>query len=340
MIVTCLHFMLLFVYLLQYISANTEINHHHSSHFRGRKLSDTEKEKYLIQLFNDPILPTSSSKSLLFGGNGADEDERYQCPKPQSDEKKLNDFHVRGTNLGGWLVLEPWITPSIFYQFLGASDKWGDDAPSKVGFDSYTFCTALGDEEANRQLQQHWNTWVTEKEIKELADAGVDTLRIPIADWMFVEYEPFVGCWDGSIDQLNRVLDLMGKYNMKALLDVHCMRDSQNGLDNSGDTKYYRWLGTKSTLGAAVYQHWEIRGAAWLGNYDLESESYLDLNATNFFHGLKVIDTIIDMYKDNPVVWGIEPVNEPWDKTEWKVRNYTMTINFFLFIDIISHSRF
>ena len=26
---------------------------------------------------------------------------------------------IRGVNLGGWMVLEPWITPSLFYQFLG-----------------------------------------------------------------------------------------------------------------------------------------------------------------------------------------------------------------------------
>jgi hypothetical protein len=52
-----------------------------------------------------------------------------------------NKFHFRGTALGGWLVLEPWITPSLFYQFLGVSEKWGLDAASHVGLDSYTFCT-------------------------------------------------------------------------------------------------------------------------------------------------------------------------------------------------------
>jgi glucan 1,3-beta-glucosidase len=26
---------------------------------------------------------------------------------------------IVGVNLGGWMVLEPWITPSLFYQFLG-----------------------------------------------------------------------------------------------------------------------------------------------------------------------------------------------------------------------------
>lgn len=30
-----------------------------------------------------------------------------------------NGYHLRGVNLGSWMVLEPWITPSMFFQFLG-----------------------------------------------------------------------------------------------------------------------------------------------------------------------------------------------------------------------------
>ena len=30
-----------------------------------------------------------------------------------------------GTNLGGWMVLEPWITPSLFYRFLGKTKSEG-----------------------------------------------------------------------------------------------------------------------------------------------------------------------------------------------------------------------
>ena len=36
-------------------------------------------------------------------------------------------WKVQGTSLGGWLVLEPWLTPSLFYQFLGADVKYGPD---------------------------------------------------------------------------------------------------------------------------------------------------------------------------------------------------------------------
>ncbi len=44
----------------------------------------------------------------------------YSCTS--TDNVLRNDFHWRGTNLGGWIVLEPWITPSLFYQFLGLSE--------------------------------------------------------------------------------------------------------------------------------------------------------------------------------------------------------------------------
>jgi hypothetical protein len=43
--------------------------------------------------------------------------EMYTCQK-----KGHNHFHLTGTALGGWLVLEPWITPSLFYQFLGETE--------------------------------------------------------------------------------------------------------------------------------------------------------------------------------------------------------------------------
>jgi hypothetical protein len=48
-----------------------------------------------------------------------------------STQTCLGDSHVRpfnnqirGVNLGGWMVLEPWITPSLFYQFLGGNQSY------------------------------------------------------------------------------------------------------------------------------------------------------------------------------------------------------------------------
>ena len=71
-------------------------------------------------------------------------------------QKEDGDPTMRGVNIGGWLVLEPWITPSLFYRFLGNTQSDG------VGFDSYTLCEVLGAEEGNRVMRAHWDAWVTE----------------------------------------------------------------------------------------------------------------------------------------------------------------------------------
>ena len=44
-----------------------------------------------------------------------------------------DDWRVSGTSLGGWLVLEPWLTPSLFYQFLGADETYGPALCQKQG---------------------------------------------------------------------------------------------------------------------------------------------------------------------------------------------------------------
>ena len=80
------------------------------------------------------------------------------------------------------MVLEPWITPSLFYQFLG-----GDENSS--AFDMYTFCETLGAEEGNQQLRRHWETWVTKDIIQKLAQSGaVNSFRLPLGDFQFVPY--------------------------------------------------------------------------------------------------------------------------------------------------------
>ena len=57
----------------------------------------------------------------------------------------------------------------------------------------------------------------------------METLRIPVGDWMYEPYAPYEGCWDGALEELERVLRLIEKHGMTALIDLHAMRLSQNG---------------------------------------------------------------------------------------------------------------
>jgi glucan 1,3-beta-glucosidase len=143
---------------------------------------------------------------------------------------------IVGTNIGGWMVLEPWITPSLFYRFLGNTKDQG------VGMDSYTFCEALGPEEGNRVMRSHWDNWVTEAHIKGLADREVEVVRLPIGDWTTTPYGPYIGCMDGAAEKIEWFLDTAAKYGLKVLLDVHALKDSQNGFDNSGQALDLEWV--------------------------------------------------------------------------------------------------
>jgi hypothetical protein len=80
---------------------------------------------------------------------------------------------VRGVNLGGWFVLEQWITPSTF-------DQWANGSGV---VDEYTYFQALGRSEATSRLTQHWNTWVTQAAFQSIAAAGLNHVRIPIRYW-------------------------------------------------------------------------------------------------------------------------------------------------------------
>jgi glucan 1,3-beta-glucosidase len=100
--------------------------------------------------------------------------------------------------------------------------------------DSYTFCEALGPVEGNAVMRSHWDNWVTEDIIKGLADRNVEVVRLPIGDWTTTPYGPYIGCMDGAAEKIEWFLDTAAKYGLKVLLDVHALKDSQNGFDNSG----------------------------------------------------------------------------------------------------------
>lgn len=68
---------------------------------------------------------------------------------------------VRGANIGGWLVLEPWITPGVF-------SATGNDAV----VDEWTFCQLQERSVAQGALQTHWETFYTESDFKAIAAAG------------------------------------------------------------------------------------------------------------------------------------------------------------------------
>jgi len=129
---------------------------------------------------------------------------------------------VRGVNLGGWLVLEPWITPSIF-----------DNTGNSAIVDEWTFGQLQSHSTALSTLTQHWNTWITESDFAAIAAAGLNHVRIPIGYWAFEvgPGEPYI---TGQLPYLQKAVTWAGNNGLKVIVDLHGAPGSQNGFDNSG----------------------------------------------------------------------------------------------------------
>ncbi|EIN13909.1 exo-beta-1,3-glucanase [Punctularia strigosozonata HHB-11173 SS5] len=129
---------------------------------------------------------------------------------------------VRGVNLGGWLVLEPWITPSLF------------DATGNANIvDEWTFGQLQSKSTATAALQNHWNTWITESDFAAIAGAGLNHVRLPIGYWAFDVSggEPYI---QGQLPYLQKAVTWAGNHGLKLIVDLHGAPGSQNGFDNSG----------------------------------------------------------------------------------------------------------
>lgn len=117
---------------------------------------------------------------------------------------------VYGVNLGGWFVLEPWITPSLFAE-------WSTNQQAK---DEYTYTQTLGKEEAFRRLSNHWKTWITRDDFAQIAKAGLNHVRIPIGYWAVapIPGDPYV---QGQLRVLDQAIRWARDYGLKVILDLH-----------------------------------------------------------------------------------------------------------------------
>ncbi|KAL7422509.1 hypothetical protein Q5752_003157 [Cryptotrichosporon argae] len=129
---------------------------------------------------------------------------------------------IRGVNIGGWLVLEPWITPSLF-------TATGNDAI----IDEWTFGSMQDYDTALAALTTHWDTWITETDFANIAAAGLNHVRIPIGYWAYdvSDGEPYV---QGQAAYLEQAIGWARNHGLKVMVDLHGVPGSQNGYDNSG----------------------------------------------------------------------------------------------------------
>lgn len=207
-----------------------------------------------------------------------------------------DDRPIRGVNLGGWLVLEPFLTPSLFNYDLSLGIV-----------DEYTLSKYINDtkgpDAVKDLLETHYSSFVNETTFKEIAEAGLDHVRIPFGYWAVKVWPGDVFLPQVSWRYMLRGIEWARKYGLRVNIDLHSVPGGQNGWNHSGRQGVVQWLnGTQGEL---------------YGNRTLEIHQQL---ATFFAQ---------DRYKNIVTIYGL--VNEPrmtglnvtvvdnWTKTAYKL---------------------
>ena len=120
---------------------------------------------------------------------------------------------LKGMNLGGWLVLEKWMTPSIFAGTTARNEF--ELSRTKQGRES---------------IKKHHKTFIVEKDLKWLKEQGVEILRVPIGYWVFGDDKRYVG----AIERLDWLVTTSLSYGFKVLIDLHAAPGAQNNAAHSG----------------------------------------------------------------------------------------------------------
>lgn len=137
--------------------------------------------------------------------------------------KGREGMNIKGVNLGNWLVLEKWMSPSLF--------------EGTTAEDEYYLPTQLSGEVYEARIRTHRSEYITERDFATIRSWGMNAVRIPVPYFIFGDCPPFIGC----VSELDKAFNWAEKYGLQILIDLHTVPGSQNGFDNGGISGVCKW---------------------------------------------------------------------------------------------------
>jgi glucan 1,3-beta-glucosidase len=152
----------------------------------------------------------------------------------------VHSSKIHGVNLGGWLVLESFISPTVWNIYnTSVPDQW-------------TWCQlAKNHTGAVERLHDHWENFVTEDDLRKLSSFGITHVRVPVGYWIVMtneELDHYDEPWIiGDWAYLLRGIQWAKKYNLKMAIDLHNAPGGQNPWQHAGRSNTVKW-GTGDTV--------------------------------------------------------------------------------------------
>jgi len=208
-------------------------------------------------------------------------EEATENPMLKADGKILRDnagtgnlVQLKGTNAGGYLLQEFWMTTT--------------KATSKVKAEEDVYSILVerfGKEDAMKLIKLYQDNYFTEEDFDYCKELGMNCIRLPfwyrnIVDENGEFYENWYERFDWFVEQA-------AARNMYVILDCHGAPGSQSGSDHSGkDGGNYKEAASEFFFGENAeanqelyYKMWEevaahFNGNPWVAGYDILNEPY------------------------------------------------------------------
>ncbi len=167
---------------------------------------------------------------------------------------------LRGTNIGGWQVMESWMCPTN-----------SPDQRTTIA----TLTERFGKERAEELLHTYESTWIQEQDFDNLRELNFNVVRLPISYFNLLDEEgklrkDTLASYDWFVEECE-------KRDIYVILDLHAAPGSQNGRDHSGDTSGST-LFTDEKAQELTISLWQqlaehYKGNSTIAGYDLLNEA-------------------------------------------------------------------
>jgi len=174
---------------------------------------------------------------------------------------------LRGLNLGGLFVMEPFMTPMDRTHRLRDSDAV-----------IRTLTTRFGRDPARHLVDIYEESWIDERDIAQIARQGLNAVRIPVWWGQFLDLDDPTpsGLRDDGFAGLDRVIDACQRHGIVAVIDMHGVVGGQSDNPDTGQAGRNRFWSdaqaqaTTAWLWQRIAEHY--RGNTAVAGYDLINE--------------------------------------------------------------------
>ena len=171
---------------------------------------------------------------------------------------------LRGVNLGGWLVMEPWMTPA---DSSGLADEYSIIQTLDTRFGTATEQSLI------RTYRQHW---ITTQDLDHIKAQGLNVVRVPVWWGDFYTLDDFSKMRSDAFEMLDWLVGAASARGIYTIIDLHGVFGGQSTSDDTGHANQNQYW-TNATDQTLTAQMWSLIAAHYNGNpgiagYDLINE--------------------------------------------------------------------